>query len=156
MIGYMALKQGFQSVSLVPLPFIVYSVWCRAEKKFKAFSSDMAHRVALMKDAITGPESIITLAETEFQDQFFLPPPCNGPTNEYARPYRIDGMDLVDDNGFLNSVYHQAELKMMMIPRISQMDTPTTPTTNGANTNTNVDNGNYRALGLMEVEGEVK
>eukprot|EP00602_Paraphysomonas_sp_CaronLab_P009061 CAMPEP_0185023854 /NCGR_PEP_ID=MMETSP1103-20130426/6472_1 /TAXON_ID=36769 /ORGANISM="Paraphysomonas bandaiensis, Strain Caron Lab Isolate" /LENGTH=654 /DNA_ID=CAMNT_0027556625 /DNA_START=581 /DNA_END=2545 /DNA_ORIENTATION=+ len=106
MIGYMGIKQGAaQTVLLIPLPIIVNIVWSIAQDKFQQFSSDMAHHQAVLKDTKTGSGSSLD-AETEFHDDFFVPPQLSGPVTACPEPYRIDNIPLVDEHGHLNPAYH--------------------------------------------------
>jgi calcium permeable stress-gated cation channel len=98
MIGYMALKQGAaQTALLLPLPIVTYYVWGRCQANFQSFSSNMAHSLAVEKD-------LSEEGGNDFNPDFYQPPALCLP-DAVAEPYRVEGADLLDSNGYLNPAY---------------------------------------------------
>jgi hypothetical protein len=78
------------------------------EAKFQRFSSDLAHSQALLADSKAGDEGAEDVA-AKFDQDFFLPPPLSNKMAVLAaEPYRVDGVELFDEAGCLNTVYHTA------------------------------------------------
>lgn len=114
MIGYMAIKLGIATtILLIPLPFIVYSVWGHCHEKFYLFSCNLSHRQALLKDtnkvvpeSESTPSSLNPLIKS-FSTQYFIPNVLQSKVSlEEPFPYRVEDTELFDQKtGFINSVY---------------------------------------------------
>lgn len=115
MIVYLAIKEGVaQAPLLIPLPIVIYCVWCYTEEKFKALSTALAYDEVVRAnhaDTVTAVHSSNEAAVAHtVQSDFFTHPALRGDTDVSPEVYRLAGEDgtalsLFTAEGRLNDAY---------------------------------------------------
>jgi hypothetical protein len=104
--AYMGIKEGPQAPICIPMIFIVYFTWKHIHNKFYTISSTLAYDLAAEKDDDTGFFGSLKTVMA-FDKDFYRPDVLTGPLKISPWPYRIDDTPLLDENLFLNEVYHE-------------------------------------------------
>lgn len=114
MIGYMGIKEGaVQAPLLVPLPIVIYLVWCYTEEKFKVLSLSLTYQETLPARQNTAPGGNEVSAEDTvlrtFSPSFFQHPAFCGNVDALPEVYRIvedhTAVPLLTPEGWLQEHY---------------------------------------------------
>lgn len=95
MIGYFGIKEGaVQAPLLVPLPIIIYIVWCYTEEQFKVLSLSLTYQETLpaQNNAGAGGRDAVSAEDTvlrSFSPNFFQHPAFTGSLDVLPEIYRI-------------------------------------------------------------------
>lgn len=104
-IAYMGIRQGaIQAPLLIPLPFIVWNIWGKAEDEFYRLSMNLPYSMAVSDDMQQDAARLEEL-RAAFKGDYLRQPEFSEPVAAKPFPYRINGVPLISEEGHIAEVY---------------------------------------------------